>query len=39
MRSAKTSQKDSVFLRELLEAGKVAPVIDRSACPPGGCRA
>ena len=29
MKAAKTSQKDLVFLRELLEAGKVVAVIDR----------
>jgi NADPH:quinone reductase-like Zn-dependent oxidoreductase len=27
--SAKASQKDLVILKELLEAGKIAPVIDR----------
>ena len=29
MRVAKPSQKDLVFMKELLEAGKVVPVIDR----------
>jgi len=27
--SAKVSQKDLVFIKELLEAGKIRPVIDR----------
>ena len=37
METAKAKQKDLVFIKELLEAGKVVPVIDRTLPVKRGC--